>query len=146
MNIDKLIQESMKSGGGMRTLTLRALKSALNTKALSKGNINRELSDSEFLETVRSQIKQRQDSFSQFSSAGRTDLAEKEKAELEILKEFLPAQLSDDELNKIIDSAICKVQATSKKQMGAVMKLATAEIAGRADSRTVSEKVAAKLA
>lgn len=125
--------------------TLRAVKSAIKNAAIEKGGADAELDDSEALGVIRKQIKQRQDSFEQFTKAGRTDLAEKEEAEIKVLEGFLPAALSEEEIAGIIDTAISESGASSRADMGKVMKLVQERAEGRADGKTLSQAVMQKL-
>ncbi len=93
------------------------------------------------LAVVRKEVKKRQDSIASFEGAGRTDLADKEKSELPFLQAYLPAEMPAEELEKIVRDAIAETGATSKKEMGAVMKAAQAKAAGRADGKTLSQLV-----
>jgi uncharacterized protein YqeY len=95
---------------------------------------------------IRKQVKQRQDSIESFEKGGRPELAEKEKRELAILNQYLPAALSGEELSRLVRETIIEIGATSKAQMGAVMKELTPKVAGRADGRTVSQEVQRQLA
>ncbi len=90
-------------------------------------------------------MKQRQDSIAGFEQGGRADLADKEKAELAILKEYLPQELAPDQVAAIIDETIAELGAESKADMGKVMKAVQPKLAGRADNRQVSQLVAARL-
>lgn len=133
----------MRERDSVTLLVLRAIKTAITNQ--EKLDCVEELDDLKVVGIIRKQIKQRQDSMEQFDSAGRVELASKEAMEKLILEEYLPKQLSQEELDSIICSVITKHQATSRKQMGAVMKDVNAEIAGRADGKTVSKLVIEKL-
>jgi len=104
------------------------------------------MDEADATQVIRKQGKQRKDSIESFEKAGRTELAEKEKRELAILNEYLPAGLSAQELSRLVRETIAEVGATSKAEMGAVMKALTPKIAGRADGRTVSQEVQRQLA
>ena len=95
---------------------------------------------------IRKQAKQRQDSIESFEKGGRAELAAKEKEELKILSGYLPQQLGADELSQIVREAIASTGATSKAQMGLVMKELQAKVAGRADGKTLSQEVQRQLA
>ena len=95
---------------------------------------------------VRTAIKQRNDSVEQFEKAGRQDLADNEKAEISILTKYLPASLSEEEITKLIDEAINDSGATSRKEMGQVMKILQDKAAGRVDNKTLSAAVMQRLA
>lgn len=103
------------------------------------------LDDSEVLSVVKKQIKQRQDSIEQFTKGERLEMAEKEKKEMEILKGYLPPELSADEIKKIIDEVIALTGALDMKDMGRVMKEVNAKTTGQADGRLVSDLVRERL-
>lgn len=126
--------------------TIRMLKSSIKNAAIEKGGADAELSDAEVSNVIRKEVKKRQDSIEQYESAGRPELAEKEKEEIEILNRYLPEPLSEAEIEKIVDEAIAETGATSRKEMGQVMKIVQEKTAGRADGKTLSQAVMAKLA
>jgi uncharacterized protein YqeY len=125
--------------------TVRMLKSAIKNAAIEKGGADAELTDPEVMAVVRKEVKKRQDSIEQYEAAGRTELADQEKAEMEVLNGYLPEPLSDEEIAAIVDAAVAEVGATSRKEMGQVMKLVQERTAGRADGKTMSQAVMAKL-
>lgn len=125
--------------------TVRMLKSAIKNAAIEKGGADAELTDPEVMVVVRKEVKKRQDSIEQYEAAGRTELADQEKAEMEVLNGYLPEPLSDEEIAAIVDAAVAEVGATSRKEMGQVMKLVQERTAGRADGKTLSQAVMAKL-
>lgn len=139
------MKEAMRSRDAARLGVLRMLKSALKYAAIAKSGAETELSDADALQVVRKQVRQRQDSIESFEKGGRAELAEKEKRELAILEAYLPQAMSADELSKIVRETIAEVGATSKAQMGAVMKALQAKVAGRADGKTLSAEVARQL-
>lgn len=145
MNLQTKINNELKAAMLSKNLvalnTLRGLKSAISNVALNSGNINADVSETEVLNVIRKQIKQRQDSIAAFSAANRNDLLEKEKLEISVLEPFLPQPLSDEEINTIIQQAITETGATSKKQMGQVIKKALELSNGRVDNKTISVKV-----
>lgn len=143
--IDQDLKEAMKAKQAERLGVIRMLKSALKNAAIEKGGIHFILEDSAALAVVRKELKKRQDSIESFEKGGRPDLAAKEKAEAEILAAYLPAALSAEETSALVRSVIAETGATSKTQMGAVMKLATERAAGRADGRALSAAVSAAL-
>jgi uncharacterized protein YqeY len=104
-----------------------------------------ELDDAETTQVIRKQVKQRQDSIESFEKGGRPELAAKEKDELTILQAYLPQGLNADELAKIVGETISELGATSKAQMGAVMKALQEKVAGRADGKTLSQEVQRQL-
>jgi uncharacterized protein YqeY len=139
------LKEAMKARDQAALNVLRSLKSALKYAAIEKLGADAELGEVDAVAVVRKEIKKRQDSFEQFEKAGRTDLSEKEKSEIAALGNFLPAALSEGELEALVTAAIAEVGATSKAQMGAVMKLVQERAAGRADGRALSQAVMKKL-
>jgi uncharacterized protein YqeY len=122
---------------------LRMLKSALKYAAIEKPD--GVLDDSAATQVIRKQVKQRQDSIESFEKGGRPELAAKEKEEMEILNAYLPKGLSAEELSGLVREAIAEVGATSKAQMGAVMKALQAKVAGRADGKALSTEVQKQL-
>jgi hypothetical protein len=121
------------------------LKSALKYAAIAKSDAETELSDAEAVQVIRKQAKQRQDSIESFEKGGRAELADKEKEELAILNTYLPQGMSSDELAKVVRETIAELGATSRAQMGAVMKALQAKVGGRADGKTLSSEVARQL-
>ncbi len=139
--IDHDLKEAMKARDAFKLGTLRMVKSALKYSAIEQGGASAVLSDAEAIVVLRKQVKQREDSVISFEQGGRPELAEKEKAEIALLKHYLPQGLSETELQAIVKEAIAEVGATSKAQMGAVMKAAQEKAAGRADGRQLSAAV-----
>jgi uncharacterized protein YqeY len=117
------------------------LKSAVKNAAIEKGGADAVLGDAEVVAVIRKEAKKRQDSVAGFEAGNRPELAEKEKSELKILQAYLPAELPAAELEKLVRDAIAETGATSKAQMGQVMKAAQAKAAGRADGKTLSQLV-----
>lgn len=135
----------MKARDQMTTATLRMALTAVSNAEVA-GKSHQELDDDAVLKVLAKEAKSRKESAAAYSDAGRPELAERENAELAVLEAYLPSQLEDSELETIVDHAIAQVGATSMKQMGQVMKAATAAVAGRADGGRVSAVVKAKLA
>jgi len=129
----------MLAKNAVRLGALRMLKSAIGYAQIERKN--EKLSDAELIGIVQKEVKKRRDSIEQYEKGGRPELAEKEKEEAKVLEEFLPKPLSSDELEALVKSTITELGATSKKEMGAVMKAIQAKAAGRADGRTVSTLV-----
>jgi uncharacterized protein len=147
MLTDKLaadLKAAMLTKDVVRTSTLRMLKSAIEYHKMEKKQEN--ITDADVTVVIKKQIKQRQDSIEGFEKGGRTDLADKEKAELAILKSYLPEELSQAQLEEIVKATVTEVGATTKADMGKVMKAVQAKTAGRADNRLVSQLVSAQLA
>jgi len=109
--------------------------------AIEKGGADAVPTDTEVSAVIRKEVKKRQDSITSYTEGNRPELAEKEKAELAILQTYLPAALSEPELETLVKEAIAETGATGKAQMGAVMKAAQAKAAGRADGKTLSQLV-----
>lgn len=139
------LHDAMRGREPVRVATLRMTLTAISNAEVA-GESARELSDDETLKVVAKEAKKRKESATAYRDAGRPELAEREEAELVVLEAYLPAQLGDDELTAIVDRAVEQVGATSMAQMGQVMKVAQAEIAGRADGGAVAAKVKARLA
>jgi uncharacterized protein YqeY len=140
--IDQEMIRAAKEKAGLRLSTLRMLKSGLHNREI---DLKRELNEAEFLQLLSSMVKQRRDSIEQFEKGGRSDLVEKEKAELKVIEEFLPSQLSEADLDAAIAEAIREVNATGIRDMGKVMKVLMPKITGRADGKVVGDKVKARL-
>lgn len=139
------MKQAMRDKNAIALNTIRMLKSAIKNAAIEKGGASAELNDAETVAVIRKEVKKRQDSIEQFEKANRQDLADKEKEELAILLGYLPQPLSAEEIAKLIDDAIAETGATSKKDMGQVMKLVQERAAGRADGKALSQAVMAKL-
>ena len=139
--VDNDIKEAMRARETVRLNALRLLKSAMKNAAIEKGGAETILDDAEASAVIRRQIKQRQDAIEGFEKGGRLELAATERAEIEVLTAYLPPALSADEVTALAREAIAEAGATSKQQMGAVMKIATAKAAGRADGKTLSQAV-----
>ncbi|MBU6183484.1 MAG: GatB/YqeY domain-containing protein [Verrucomicrobia bacterium] len=143
--IDQDIKTAMLAREAAKLSVLRMLKTALMNAAIEKGGAGSTLDDSDALAIVRKEVKKRQDSVEAFEKGGRPEMAASEKAEIEILNAYLPLQLSAAEVEALVKAAIAEAGATSKKDMGAVMKLVNAKSAGRADGRTLSAEVQKQL-
>ena len=143
--LDSDLKEAMRAKDTTTLGVLRMLKSALKYAAIEKSGAEAELSDAEAAQVIRKQAKQRQDSIESFEKGGRAELAAKEKKELSILNAYLPQAMSADELSKVVRETIAEIGATSKAQMGAVMKVLQAKVGGRADGKTLSQEVTRQL-
>jgi uncharacterized protein YqeY len=135
----------MRAKDATKLGVLRMLKSALKYAAIAKSDAEAELSDAEAVQVIRKQAKQRQDSIESFEKGGRAELADKEKQESAILNTYLPQGMTPDELAKVVRETIAELGATSKAQMGAVMKALQAKVGGRADGKTLSSEVQKQL-
>jgi uncharacterized protein len=131
-----------KAKDKIRLSAIRMLKTALHNKEI---DLIRPLNEAETLQVLSAIVKQRKDSIEQFAKGGRIDLVEKETAELKVVQEFMPAQMSDEEVETIIKKAITEINAVSVKDMGKVMKVLMPQLTGKADGKMVGEKVKALL-
>jgi hypothetical protein len=136
-------KEAMKNKDTLKSSVLNFLRAELINVAFAKKK--KSLEDGEVVQVIRKQMKARQDSIAQFTQGNRLDLADKEKKESEILKAYLPPELSEEEIKKIIEEAITATGAQELKDMGKVMKEVTAKVAGKADNKLVSDLVKERL-
>ena len=143
--VDSDLKEAMRAKDASKLGVLRMLKSAFKYAAIAKSGAEAELSDAEAVQVIRKQVKQRQDSIESFEKGGRAELAEKEREELGILNAYLPQVMSADEVAKVVRETITEVGATSRAQMGAVMKALQAKVGARADGKTLSTEVMREL-
>ena len=143
MTLQERIQQEIKTAmlakDADKLGTLRLLKSAIGYAQIEKKTDS--LPDAEVMAIIQREVKKRRDSAEQFTGGGRPELAEKELKEIVILETLLPKQLSPEELEQLVRTAIQEAGATSKKDMGAVMKLVQAKVAGRADGKSISALV-----
>ncbi len=137
--IDSDLKTAMKEKNALKLGTLRMLKAAAENKAIEKKVET--LGDDDFLDAIQKQVKQRKDSISEFEKAGRKDLVEKETKEMKILEEYLPKQMSSEELKTIVKGVISSMGVTSKQDMGRVMKEVMPKVKGRADGKQVNQAV-----
>lgn len=138
------LSAAMKSRDELTTATLRMALTAVTNEEVA-GKSARVLSDDEVLQVLTREAKKRREAVEAFADAGRTELADRERAEGEVLARYLPAQLSDDELRELVTAAIAEAGASTPRDMGAVMKLVQPRITGRADGRRVSDEVRRQL-
>jgi uncharacterized protein len=143
--VDSELKTAMREKNAIKLGVLRMLKAALTNATIEKGGADSKLTDTEATQVIRKQVKQRQDSIESFEKGGRAELAAKEKEELSILQSYLPQAMSTDEISKVVQETITEVGASSKAQMGAVMKALQAKVAGRADGKTLSAEVQRQL-
>jgi uncharacterized protein YqeY len=134
---------AMKERDGERRDALRLLLNALRS---AEKELQRPLSDDEELQVLQRERKRRQEAYDAYESAGRAEQADKEDYELEVLEEFMPEPLSEDDVERIVDDAIAEVGATSMRDLGRVMADVMPQVAGRADGSVVSQVVREKLA
>ena len=146
MDVNAKINEDMvtaaKAKDKIRLSAIRMLKTALHNKEI---DLMRQLNEMETMQILSVLVKQRKDSIEQFARGGRQDLVEKEEAELKILQDFMPAQMSDEDVEALIQKAMAEVGAVSVKDMGKVMKVLMPLITGKADGKAAGEKVKALL-
>ncbi len=141
--LEEEVKEAMLARDNARRDALRLILSSLKS---AEKDLQRPLSDEEELQVLQRERKKRQEAAEAFRDAGREQQAENEEAELEILEEFMPEPISEDELERIVDDAIAENKATSMRDMGRVMADVMPQIAGRADGSAVSQLVREKLA
>ncbi len=145
---DKLreeLKQSMLAKNAEKTSVLRLLLSAINYYETNKSGAGYVATDEDVLSVIGSQVKQRKDSIEQYTNAGRKDLADKEKAELEILSAYMPEQMGEEEVSKLVDEAISQTGATSMADIGKVMGALMPKVKGKADGTMVSNLVKSKL-
>ncbi len=135
------LKTAMKAKDALKLTVLRALKTAITNAKIENGSIDSSISEADAMSLVRKQMKQRQDASTQFKDAGRLDLAEKEDAELEILSSYLPTPLTPEEINVMVAEIVKETGASSKADMGKVMKLVQEKADGRADGKLLSQEV-----
>jgi uncharacterized protein YqeY len=136
--LDEDLKAAMKRSDAVSLSALRMAKAAIKNQQIEKGH---ELSDDEIVDVLSSMAKQRRESIEQFSRGGREDLAERERQELSVLQLYMPAQLSNDEVERLIIQAIQESSARSGADMGRVMKLLMPKIKGVADGKWVNTRV-----
>lgn len=139
------VTEAQKAGDAVRVSTLRLLVSACKDRMIELRPSGKELDDAEVISVVSRQIKQRRESIAEYEKGGRGDLASKEQAELEILQAYMPAQMSEEEVVKLVDEAIAQSGAKTPAEMGKVMAILSPKIKGKADGSMVSNLVKQKL-
>ena len=140
--INNDLKEAMKSKDSFRLSVIRMVKGATQ---LAKPNPRDELTDDDVITVISKQIKMRNDSIKEFEAAGRSDLVEQNKKEIEILNTYMPKQLSEEELTEIIDKVFEGVKPTSQKDMGLIMKNISPLVKGKADMSLVNKLVKERL-
>jgi len=136
------MKEAMKAKASLRLNAIRLIRTAIKNREIEE---RRDLEDRDVIALLSSLVKQRKESAQVYRENNRPELAEKEEAEHAVIQEFLPRQLSEEELGALIEEAVAETGASSMKEMGKVMKIVTAKTLGRADGRRVSELVKARL-
>lgn len=140
--INNDLKEAMKNKDSFKLGVIRMVKGAMQ---LEKANPRAELTDDDVIKVISKQIKMRKESITQFESAGREDLAEQNKKELEILNSYMPEQLSLEEINEILDKVFDEVKPTSMKDMGMIMKTLSPLVKGKADMSLVNSLIKERL-
>lgn len=140
--INNDLKEAMKSKDSFRLSVIRMVKGAMQ---LAKPNPREELTDDDVITVISKQIKMRNDSIKEFEAAGRSDLVEQNKKEIEVLNTYMPKQLSEEELTEIIDKVFEEVKPTSQKDMGLIMKNISPLVKGKADMSLVNKIVKERL-
>lgn len=139
------LKEAMKSGDTIKRDTLRMADSMIKNTEIEKMKKEKGLDNGEITEVISRAVKQRKDSVVQYEAGGRADLAEKEKKEIEILMEYLPKQLEENDIRAVIEESIIETKATSKADIGKVMSVAMARLKGQADGSLVKKIAEEKL-
>ena len=142
---ERLVEEmkqAMKSNDKLRLSTIRMIRSGVKNKEIE---LRKKLEDEEIERVIQVMVRKGEESVEQFQTGGRTDLVEKEKKEIEILKSFLPQPLSQEEILKIIDQSIQETQASSPKDIGKVMKSVMPKMGGKADGKLINQLVKERL-
>jgi uncharacterized protein len=137
-DLNSALKEALKSRDELRLSAIRMIKASLKNKEIEMMG---KLTDEAVLSVLSTMAKQRRESIDQYSAAGRTDLAERESKELEIIQSYLPKQLSADEIDSLIRSAISESGATSATDMGKVMKVLMPRVKGVADGKIINRRV-----
>jgi uncharacterized protein YqeY len=140
--INQDLDNALRNQDQQTLSTLRLVKNSLDAAAKEKKD---ELSDQDVVKVLQKEAKQRRDSIASYKDAGRQDLADKEQQELSIIETYLPQQMSDEELSKLVEETVQQVKAAGMQDMGKVMGAVTKQTAGRADGSKVAEAVKAKL-
>jgi uncharacterized protein YqeY len=142
---ERLVEEmkqAMKCNDKLRLSTIRMIRSAVKNKEIE---LRKKLEDEEIVRVIQVMVRKGEESVEQFQTGGRTDLVEKEKREIEILKSFLPQPLGQEEILQIIDQSIQETQASSPKDIGKVMKSVMPKIGGKADGKLINQLVKERL-
>ena len=136
------MKSAMKQKDRVQLATIRLLRSAIKNREIE---LREELNDEEVIKVISTSVKQHKESIEQFKKGGREELVKKEQAELKILESYLPQQMSEAEINALVQEAIEAVNATSMKDMGKVMKYIMPKTQGRADGKMINQLVTAQL-
>ncbi len=139
--IETDLKEALKNKDGQRLSVLRMIIAALHNEAINLKKKDQGLSDQEELAVLKREVKKRKDSVSAYQEGGRGELAEKEQAEISIIEQYLPANLSETEIKKIVEEVVTSMGEVNENQFGIVMKNVMAKLAGQADGSVVSQVV-----
>jgi uncharacterized protein YqeY len=139
------LKDAMRTKDAVALNVLRSLKTSITNASLQKGNIDEEVSEVEIIGIIRKEISKRNDSIQAFISGNRPELADKEKVEISFLQKYLPTEWSDQELRDHVSEAIANLNATSKKDMGGVIKCVVEKANGKADNKRISSIVGSLL-
>jgi uncharacterized protein YqeY len=144
-DLQEELKQSMLARDELKTSVLRMLLSAISYLETSKGGAGYEATEDDVMSSIQKEAKQRKDSISEFEKAGRQDLVDKEQKELEILQKYLPEQLSEKEITKLVEEAIAQTGASTMSDMGKVMGALMPKTKGKADGNLVSKIVREKI-
>lgn len=142
---EKILEEmkqAMKANDKIRLSAIRMIRSSLKNKEIE---LRRKLEDEDIFKVIQGMVRKGEESIEQFQAGGRSDLVEKEKAEIEVLKSFLPQPISQEEILRIIDETIQETQASSMKDLGKVMKAVMPKLGGKADGKVINQLVKERL-
>lgn len=146
MSLKEKLQEDLKSSMRNKDIVRKSVVTLIRASIKQYEVDNRvELGDEEIIDIISKQLKQRNDALEEFAKANREDLVKETESEIEVLKEYLPQQLSEEELNEIVKSTISEVGATSMKDMGKIMAAIKPKTKGRADGKLINKLVKANL-
>lgn len=143
--LQEQLKQSMLAKDTEKTSVLRMLISAITYYEIQKGGAGYTATDEDILSVIQKEAKQRKDSITEYEKAGRQDLVDKEQKELALLQAYLPAQMSEDDINKLVDNAISQIGATTVQDLGKVMGILVPQTKGKADGAIVSKIVREKL-
>lgn len=135
------LKEAMLAKDGLKTSVIRFILSGITYYEIQKGGAGYEATEEDVLAVINKEAKQRKDSIAEYEKAGRQELAEKEKAELSVLESYLPEQISEEEVRKLVEEALEQSGATSAQDMGKVMGVLMPKVKGKADGAMVSRLV-----
>jgi uncharacterized protein YqeY len=140
-NLTQSLKEAMKSKDEFKTSVLRMLISSIHNRQIEKRSLGQELSDQDVFDVMRKEVKKRKEAIEMYKAANRMDLASVEEKELEFIQTFLPAQMSEDEIEKVILEILKEFSNPTQKDFGLIMKKAMAQLASKADGSVVSQVI-----